>query len=95
MTLSPGSGLSTVLAAARLAEFDALYAARSPEGRPTDWGALVEALRSIRRAIESGGTVQVEGGPILRTWEEFYAWAHGRYHMLEDGYDHWIGDDQS
>ncbi len=95
MTSSADSGNSTVLTAAKLAAFDALYAARSREGRPTSWGDLVEALRTVRRTIESGVTVQVEGGPALRTWEEFYAWAHGRYHMLEDGYDHWIGDDQS
>ena len=29
---------------------------------------------------------------ILTTWQSFYDWAHGRYHMLEDGYDSWIGD---
>jgi hypothetical protein len=53
----------------------------------------VEALRELRRAVEAGVALQVEGGPDLRTWQEFYAWAHGRYHMLEDGYDPWIGDD--
>jgi hypothetical protein len=39
--------------------------------------------------------VNVEGVARLRTWQEFYNWAHGRYHMLEDGYDSWIGDDKS
>lgn len=29
----------------------------------------------------------------MRSWQQFYTWAHGRYHMLEDGYDTWIGDD--
>lgn len=79
----------------KLQELDGLYDARSPEGRPTDWGWLVEELREIRRAVEAGVVVQVADGPALHTWQDFYAWAHGRYHMLEDGYDHWIGDDAS
>jgi hypothetical protein len=79
----------------KLQELDGLYDARSPEGRPTDWGWLVEELREIRRAVEAGVVVQVVDGPALHTWQDFYTWAHGRYHMLEDGYDHWIGDDAS
>ena len=82
------------LSAERLRELDVLYAERSPSGQPVSWGMLVEALRSIRRAVEAGVVVQVEGGPTLRIWQGFYDWAHGRYHMLEDGYDKWIGDDQ-
>lgn len=78
-----------------LEELDALYAARSASGRPSDWGQLVEELRAIRRAVEAGVVVQVDGGPTLHTWQDFYTWAHGRYHMLEDGYDRWIGDDAS
>jgi len=39
--------------------------------------------------------VNVEGVARLRTWQSFYDWAHGRYHMLEDGHDSWIGDDKS
>jgi hypothetical protein len=78
-----------------LAGLDALYAARGDHGRPNQWDGLVEALRRIRRTVESGVPVEVEGGPTLHTWEEFYAWAHGRYHALEDGADHWIGDDAS
>mgnify|MGYP000925352647 CR=1 FL=1 len=81
------------LAAARLEELDALYAQRSPSGRPERWGILVEELRELRRAVEAGVAVQVEDGPRIQTWQRFYAWAHGRYHMLEDGYDAWIGDD--
>ncbi len=78
----------------RLTELDALYAERSESGRPVSWGSLVGELREMRRAVEAGVAVQVEGGPALRTWQGFYDWAHGRYHMLEDGYDNWIGDDQ-
>jgi hypothetical protein len=78
----------------KLQELDALYEARSANRRPTDWGALVEKLREIRRAVEAGFVVQIEGGPQLRSWSSFYTWAHGRYHMLEDGYDKWIGDDR-
>jgi hypothetical protein len=81
------------LAAATLQELDALYAGRSPSGRPQQWGSLVEELRAVRRAVEAGVVVQVEDGPRLGNWQEFYQWAHGRYHMLEDGYDRWIGDD--
>jgi hypothetical protein len=62
---------------------------------PTSWRALVEELRQIRRAVEAGAVVQVEGAGTPGTWQEFYAWAHGRYHMLEDGCDPWIGDDKS
>lgn len=57
------------------------------------WGLLVEELREIRRAVEAGVAVQIEGGPMLHTRNGFYTWAHGRYHMLEDGYDQWIGTD--
>lgn len=76
-------------------ELDDLYAERNEYGRPSDWGILVEALRRIRRTVEAGTAVQVEDGPLLQSWQDFYTWAHGRYHMLEDGYDSWIGDDNS
>ncbi|HSK76089.1 MAG TPA: hypothetical protein VLQ45_06495 [Thermoanaerobaculia bacterium] len=81
--------------AERLRELDGLYEERSTTGRPTGWGILVEELREIRRAVEAGVVVTVEGAATLRTWQGFYEWAHGRYHALEDGYDHWIGDDES
>jgi hypothetical protein len=82
------------LSLAELSELDALYAQRGDSGRPSDWGTLVEKLRAIRRMVESGTVVQIEDGPTLRSWNGFYTWAHGRYHMLEDGYDAWIGDDR-
>jgi hypothetical protein len=81
------------LSAERLEEFDSLYVQRSPSAQPVSWGILVEELRELRRAVEAGVVVQVEEGPRIQTWQGFYAWAHGRYHMLEDGYDRWIGDD--
>jgi hypothetical protein len=81
------------LTAARIQEYDSLYTQRSPSGQPVGWGILVEELRELRRAVEAGVVVQVEDGPRIQTWQEFYGWAHGRYHMLEDGYDRWIGDD--
>ena len=74
-------------------EMDELYEERSPTGRPTSWGALVEELREIRRAVEAGVVVNIEGEKAIRSWQGFYNWAHGRYHMLEDGYDKWIGND--
>ena len=85
---------SDTVSAEELRELDAMYEARSASGRPTSWVPLVEALREIRRLVEAGTVVQIEGGVTLRTWAEFYAWAHGRYHMLEDGCDPWIGDDR-
>ena len=84
-----------MVSAEELSALDAMYAARSPSGQPTKWRALVEELRQIRRIVEAGTVVQVEGGATLRTWSELYDWAHGRYHMLEDGCDPWIGDDRS
>ncbi|MBI1294858.1 hypothetical protein GC175_07855 [bacterium] len=121
------------ISAEKLAELDALYAERSPTGRPSEWGSLVEELREIRRAVEAGVIVTVEGVTVegvtvegvtvegvtvegvtvegvtvegvtvegvtvednlnLNSFAAFYSWAHGRYHMLEDGYDRWIGDD--
>jgi hypothetical protein len=84
-----------VLSVEDLKLLDDLYDARSPSGRPSDWGILVEELREIRRAVEAGIKVKIEGtDTVLTTWQGFYDWAHGRYHMLEDGYDKWIGDDR-
>jgi hypothetical protein len=83
-----------------LKELDALYEETEDMGvlgrRPTRWGTLVEELRKIRRLVEAGVKVKVEGTQtVLNTWQSFYDWAHGRYHALEDGYDSWIGDDDS
>jgi hypothetical protein len=83
-----------------LQELDALYEETEDMGvlgrRPTGWGTLVSKLREIRRLVEAGVKVKVEGTQtVLNTWQSFYDWAHGRYHMLEDGYDSWIGDDDS
>lgn len=77
----------------KMRELDALYEARSSTGHPNSWGILVEELRDIRRAVEMGVAVKIEGEQPLHSWQDFYAWAHGRYHMLEDGYDKWIGND--
>ncbi|MEZ4641431.1 MAG: hypothetical protein R3E31_01600 [Chloroflexota bacterium] len=83
-----------------LKELDGLYEAREDMGvlgqRPTRWGDLVSELREIRHLVEAGVKVNVAGTQtVLKTWQGFYDWAHGRYHMLEDGYDSWIGDDDS
>lgn len=88
------AGPASVVTAEMLQELDELYEARGVHGRPSHWGDLVAKLRSVRRIVEAGTVVQVEDGPTLRTWSDFYTWAHGRYHMLEDGYDAWIGDDR-
>ncbi len=77
----------------KIRELDLLYEERSATGRPNSWGILVEELREIRRAVEAGVVVNIEGEKSILDWQNFYSWAHGRYHMLEDGYDKWIGDD--
>jgi hypothetical protein len=81
----------------RLQELDVLYEERDDLGqRPTGWGTLVSELREVRRLVEAGVKVKIAGTQtVLTTWQSFYAWAHGRYHMLEDGSDSWIGDDNS
>lgn len=81
--------------AEELSQLDALYADSPAGGQPPGWGVLVEELRQIRRAVEAGVVVTVEDTHTLQSWQDFYTWAHGRYHALEDGYDHWIGDDKS
>jgi len=88
------------LTAAMLAALDALYEdheAITPFlNRHRQWDILVEELRAIRRLVEAGVAVKIEGTPtVLTTWQEFYTWAHGRYYLLEEGADHWIGDDDS
>jgi len=71
----------------KIREFDDLYK------DPADWDILVGELRELRRAAEAGVCLKFADGRTIRTWGEFYSWAHGRYHMLEDGCDRWIGND--
>lgn len=75
-----------------LRDLDELYESRNEHGHPDGLNALVEALREVRRAVEAGVEIEVEG-KVLNNFRKFYSWAHGRYHMLEDGADKWIGDD--
>ena len=82
----------------KLKELDALYEETEDMGvlgrRRTRLRPLVEELRDIRRLVEAGVSVRIEGTEtVLNTWANFYDWAHGRYHVLEDGSDKWIGDD--
>lgn len=74
------------ISADELETFDGMY------DNPQNWRWLVESLREVRRAIEAGVVVHVED-KTLTSWSSFYNWAHGRYHMLEDGADEWIGMD--
>lgn len=81
-----------------LKDLDALYEASEDMGilgrRATHWDVLVQDLRAIRRRVEAGVIVKIEGTPIvLNSWETFYDWAHGRYYALEDSFTPWIGDD--
>jgi hypothetical protein len=34
--------------------------------------------------VETGVTVELEDGVKLDSWNDFYSWAHGRYHALEE-----------
>jgi hypothetical protein len=87
---------SHVVSDRELAELDALYAETEDMGtlgrRPTRWGELVADLREMRRAVEAGVELEVDGRR-LAGFNTFYTWAHGRYPGLEDGWDEWIGDD--
>lgn len=80
------------IAEKELKGLDDLYESRDERGHPDGLNALVEGLRDIRRAVQAGVEVEVEG-KTLKNFDQFYSWAHGRYHMLEDGADKWIGDD--
>ncbi|MEZ4514476.1 MAG: hypothetical protein R3C62_21595 [Chloroflexota bacterium] len=85
---------SYTLSVKQLQELDALYTERSDSGRPLWWEVLVLELREIRRAVEAGVKIKIEGTDVVLTsWQTFYDWAHGRYHTLEDGADRWIGND--
>jgi hypothetical protein len=84
-----------LLSAGELRDLDDLYREPAAEQRRGSWNALVIGLREIRRAIEAGVAITIEGGPTLRSWQAFYSWAHARYPGLEEGSDHWIGDDAS
>ena len=85
------------LGSAELRALDDLYTTTEDMGvlgrRPTRWDELVADLRELRRVVEAGVVVEVEGRE-LRTWNDFYTWAHGRFSGLEDGSDAWIGDDR-
>lgn len=70
----------------QLKEIDESYEAKS-------WSYVVEALREIRRVVEAGVVVNTEG-KSLKSWNDWYSWAHARYGLLEEGSDKWIGDDR-
>jgi hypothetical protein len=59
------------------------------------WGVLVAKLRSIRRGVEAGVVVRIHAGMEISTVLDFHTWAYARYKLLEEGYDSWIGDDES
>lgn len=87
-----------IITSEMLRDLDALYGDKedisSPIQTHRNWGLLVERLRQIRRLVESDVTVKIEGSEtVLTTWQDFYSWAHGRYHKLEEGSDQWIGHD--
>lgn len=87
-----------VLTAKMLSELDELYEGKKDPGSrvhdTSGWRILVEELRRIRRLVEAGTRVRIgETDQVLSSWQGFYTWAHGRYYLLEEGSDSWIGDD--
>jgi hypothetical protein len=74
-----------------LGELDSLYEERSPSGRPTSWGALVEGLREIRRAVEAGTVVEVRCrnadymAEVLRLGARALPHARRRLRLLDRG----------
>lgn len=79
------------ISARQLRELDDLYRSQGEHGYPDCWEMLVKSLREIRRVCDANIPVTVEG-KVLNA-RNFYSWAHGRYHAIEDGCDKWIGDD--
>lgn len=53
----------------------------------------MEGLRDIRRAIEAGVIIDVDGKE-LKSVGAFLTWSLKRYHLLEEMSDKWIGDDK-
>ena len=78
-----------LFSARELKNLDELYAERA------HWNLLVQELREIRRAAEAGVVITIGSESPIRDWQSFYTWAHRRYPKLEEGADHWIGDDNS
>ena len=82
----------------QLQSWDAMYEEREDMGalgmRPTRLGSLVENLREVRRAIEAQVFIEIDNRQ-LHNVGSFLKWVDERYHMLEDGYDSWVGDDRS
>lgn len=54
-----------------------------------EWAAAVAQLKDIRRAIDAGVTIEVDG-QTFKSSGSFYNWAHKRYHSLEEASDDWI-----
>jgi len=73
-----------------LKAFDALFA----EGSSSATADLVERLRKMRRAIESGEAVSREAREPLDSVVAFLACVDDRYHRLEDDPSSgWVGCD--
>ena len=58
--------------------------------REFNW--VVEYLREIRRAIEAGILVEIDGLQ-LKSEIAFYNWVDKQFHILEEVADKWIGND--
>ena len=56
-----------------------------------DWSAAVAKLRDIRRALDAGVTIEIDGQPF-KSSGSFYTWAHKRYHALAEISNDWMMD---
>jgi hypothetical protein len=72
------------VSAANLAAIDEDY-------QQKDWSAAVAQLRDIRRAIDAGITIELDGQTFISSGA-FYTWAHQRYHVLEEISNDWMMD---
>lgn len=53
------------------------------------WSSAVAQLKDLRRAIDAGITIKVDGRTFTSSGS-FYTWVHKRYHALEEASDDWI-----
>jgi len=70
---------------------DADLAAIDEDYEQKDWSAAVAQLRDIRRAIDGGVTLKIDG-QTFKSSGFFYTWAHQRYHTLEEISNEWMMD---
>lgn len=56
-----------------------------------DWSTAAAKLRDIRRAIDAGVIIEIDG-QSFKSSGSFYTWTHQRYHALEEISNEWMMD---